>query len=174
MSQTNIGSVSLTAGSSLVTASADVDWSGYQNGMRVFWVSGSNASYQVAAVRAPNLNASGRWELNLVANYSGATAVGAPYYLSNSFSVQLELPLLAYGDAQGNVMFSRAMLRIESLIVGIQNANPSKLGTADAANIKVDNNGNLMIRNVTTGTYKYLIAQGAEGAESLVLLDTYP
>jgi hypothetical protein len=174
MAQTNLGTVTVTHGATLVTGDANCDWTGFQAGTIVFWISGTNASYSVGAVRTPAQNVSGFWELNLVANYGGATEVGAPFVLTNSFSPILNLPLLSYGDAQGNVIFSRAILLIENILVGLQAAAGVKIGTGATPNVKIDGNGNLMVLNTTTGTYQYLIFQGAAGASALVGVDTYP
>jgi hypothetical protein len=149
MAQTNLGTVTVTHGATLVTGDANCDWTGFQAGTIVFWISGTNASYSVGAVRTPAQNVSGFWELNLVA-------------------------LLSYGDAQGNVIFSRAILLIENILVGLQAAAGVKIGTGATPNVKIDGNGNLMVLNTTTGTYQYLIFQGAAGASALVGVDTYP
>jgi hypothetical protein len=50
---------------------------------------------------------------------------------------------------------------------------PSTLGLATTSNAALDTDGNIILRNTTTGAFGYLVIQGQPGAESVLSLDEY-
>ena len=79
---------------------------------------GDGVLYQVAAIRAPGVSGSGKWEISLAANYAGATNAAAPYAITKDFTPTQGLPLIAAGDNQTQALWNRAMMLLDAIIAG--------------------------------------------------------
>lgn len=112
MSQTTLGTVTVTNGSINVVGDTNTNWTGITTG-QLFTILGSNVWYTVAA---PATFVGGtHWEVTITPAYAGATASAQQYILHTSFTPVKNIPYPEQGDVNTASIFKKAMLVCEGL-----------------------------------------------------------
>lgn len=115
MAQIKTGNVQVINGSAVVTGLPSVqEWNLIQPGA-IFSVVGADQTYQINAVNLATTPPT----LTLATPYVGATNTsteGVAYCITNDFTPNFKLPLMARGDLETAALFSRAMQKIDSAI----------------------------------------------------------
>lgn len=109
MSQTALGTVSVTNGSATVVGDVTCNWASVVPGA-IFTLSGSNVWYQVLIA---TFVGGTHWECTLTGVYTGTTAAAQAYVIHTSFTPVKGIPYPEQGDVQTASLFKRAMLTLE-------------------------------------------------------------
>jgi len=105
MSQYTTGTISMTAGSNIVTG-AGVEWSQISAG-DLLVRTGDNVAYEIATITASTST------LTLTTNYP-TTRSSQNYTIFRDFTPNLSLPLLNQGDAQTAEIYNKAMALLDA------------------------------------------------------------
>lgn len=161
MAQIRTGTCTVTNGSANVIASTGNDWSqAAPNSLfSIPATDGTSALYTVATVVAPGVSPSGFWEVNLTANYAGATSAGAAYQITKDFTPGLGLPIVQYGDTDTAILLNKISLLLEASATAALSAASvaRKILTSDA--VKISN-----ATPAIDGTLQFAIAAGEKWA----------
>ena len=114
MAQIKTGTVQVQNGSAVVTGVAVTGWDDILPGA-IFAVVGLDQTYQVNTVDYASVPPT----LMLATPYAGATNVspeGVAYCITNDFTPNFKIPLLARGDLETASIFSRAMQKLDAAI----------------------------------------------------------
>ena len=112
MAQIKTGTVQVQNGSAVVTGVAVTGWDDILPGA-IFAVVGLDQTYQVNTVDYASVPP----RLTLAAPYAGATNVspeGVAYCITNDFTPNFKIPLMARGDLETASIFSRAMQKLDA------------------------------------------------------------
>lgn len=165
--QYNIGTVSVTNGSNLVTAvqpNPAMNWVSVKAGMP-FTINNTGVWYTVAADAYLIADAGfNYWRFALNSTYAGTTNTNAGYAVHEGFSPYYGIPTMVYGDTNTPAIFTRAILAIDALIYAytppvlgpwiaptLQNSWTNIGGTDAVAGYYKDAHERIHLRGVITG-----------------------